>query len=373
MTKQKETFNPDWVSPPGDTIADLIKERDWSQVKLARRLGLSAKHLNQLIKGKASLTNETALRLEHVLGASANFWLSREARYRERLARMKMQQHHQDRIVWLDKLPLADLKKAGVIPDRRITNAIKPELVERLLSFFGIASPDEWETCYGNMAASFRRTREKQSDVGAITSWLRMGEKEAEGLETPEYDKTGFERRLKQIRELTVLPPREFDPKLRELCADAGVKLVFVPAISKAHVSGVARWLNPHSPLIQLSLYGKLNDRFWFTFFHEAAHILLHANRKSDIFLDEPGKTNQASQQEEEADRWAGNMLISPAFEYELNRLKTAAEIRKFAASLNIHPGIVVGRLQHEERIPYRTQLNSLKDRFELVSATQEN
>ena len=369
MIEQEQTFSPDWVSPPGDTIVDLMEERDWSQIDLARRLGFSAKHLNQLIKGKASLTDDTALRLERVLGSTANFWLNREAKYREHSARLKVQERYQNWVYWLDKLPLADLKKAGIIPNQRITNTIKPELVERLLSFFGIASPDDWDTYYGGMVASFRRTRESQSEIGAITSWLRMGEKEAEEQETSKYNKIRFERALKQIRGLTVLPPEKFEPQLRKFCAAAGVKLVFVTAISRAHVSGVARWLNAHSPLIQLSFYGKSNDKFWFTFFHEAAHILLHAGQKADIFLDDPGKTNQSSQQEEEANQWARNMLIPLAYNHELHNLSSwnKEEIREFATQLNIHPGIVVGRLQHEGLIKYATTLNKLKVRFELV------
>ena len=78
---------------------------------------------------------------------------------------------------------------------------------------------------------------------------------------------------------------------MRKLLLEAGVLLVLVPAIPRAHVSGVARWLSPVRPLIQLSLYGKTNDKFWFSFFHEAAHILLHASSKEDkksIFLDDP-------------------------------------------------------------------------------------
>ena len=372
MTEQEQTFNPDWVSPPGDTILDMMEERDWRQVELARRLGFSTKHLNQLIKGKASLTDDTALRLERVLGSTANFWLNREAKYRERLARLNVKERYHSWVGWLDKFPLADLKKAGVIPNQRITKAVKPDLVEHLLSFFGIASPDEWEGHYGGMAVSFRRTREKQSDIGAIVSWLRMGEKEAEVQETPKYNKNKFERALKQIRELTVLPPQEFEPHLRGLCADSGVKLVFVPAISRAHVSGVARWLNAHSPLIQLSLYGKSNDRFWFTFFHEAAHILLHAGQKTDIFLDDPGKASQSSQQEKEADQWARDILISPAYKYELLNLNGEEEIHQFAAQLNIHPGIVVGRLQHEGLVGYATMLNKLKDQFKFVDEVMD-
>lgn len=368
MTNQERGFQPDWVSPPGDTMIDLMEERDWSQAELAQRLGFSAKHLNQLVKGKVPLSNDAALRLERVLGSTANFWLSREAKYREQLARLEARSRYETWTSWLDQLPLTDLKKTGVIPDKRISKAVKPALVETLLSFFGVASPDEWQTHYGGMQAQFRRTRESQSDVGAIASWLRLGEIQAEGLELPKYNRTNFEKALVQIRELTVLPPQNFGSEIRRLCSEAGVKLVFVPAIPRSHVSGVARWLNRHSPLIQISLYGKTNDKFWFTFFHEAAHILLHASSKTDIYLDDPNSVTQHSPEEDEANQWAGEMLIPPAYNYELRDLDTKSQILEFSEAVNIHPGIVVGRLQHEELLGYATPLNRLKESFQLIS-----
>ena len=370
MTNRGHAFSPDWVSPPGDTIRDLMAERDWSQVELACRLGFSPKHLNQLVKGKAPITEDTALRLERVLGSTANFWLNRETKYREQLARLQAQECYENWVEWLDELPLADLKKAKVIPDERVTTAIKPALVERLLRFFNIASPKEWQSRYGAMQASFRRAKKSQSDVGTIASWLRLGEIKAEQLETPKYDKAKFKRALRQIRELTVLKPQEFDPELRRFCADAGVKLALVQAFPRAHVSGAARWLNGRSPLIQLSLYGKTNDRFWFTFFHEAAHILLHANQKTDIFLDDIGGIGQNSQHEDEANQWAQDLLIPPGRIFEVRNPNSKEEILAFAREINIHPGIVVGRLQHERLLDYGTGLNKLKVNFELVEKT---
>ena len=94
MTDQEQTFSPDWASPPGDTIVDFMEEKDWTKAELARRLGFSTKHLNQLIKGDISITHETALRLERVLGSTTNFWLNREAKYRERLAALDPQQRY---------------------------------------------------------------------------------------------------------------------------------------------------------------------------------------------------------------------------------------------------------------------------------------
>lgn len=372
MTDHGSTFSPDWVSPPGDTILDLIEERDWNQSELSRRLGFSTKHLNQLIKGKAALTEDAALRLERVLGSTANFWLNREVKYREHLARIETQELYISWVSWLDELPLADLKKAKVIPQERITNAVKPSLVGKLLSFFGVASPSDWQKYYGEMQLSFRRTRESQSDTGAITSWLRLGEIEAEKQDTPKYNKNTFIRSLKSIRDLTVKSPEEFEPELRKLCADAGVKLVFVSAMKRTHVSGVARWLNGHSPLIQLSLYGKTNDKFWFTFFHEAAHILLHADQKNDIYLDDPNHSNGDSPKEAEANDWASNELIPKTHVHKLKNLVNKQDIIEFADSLDIHPGIIVGRMQYENLLRYQTNLNSLKQSFELRHQTTD-
>ena len=215
---------------------------------------------------------------------------------------------------------------------------------------------------YAGMECSFRRTRESQSDVGAIAAWIRQGEIKAEQLDCPKYSKSKFEKAVREIRSLTVLEPEEFEPRIQKLCWEAGVVFVLVPAIPRAHVSGMARWLNPHKAVIQLSLYGKQNDRFWFTFFHEAAHILLHD--KKDIFLDEwDGGAVVESEQEKEADCWAREFLIPTRYDEELPLLRSKQAVIEFAKKIDIHPGIVVGRLQHDGLIE-NNWMNGLKVSF---------
>ena len=363
MTDTALGFSPDWVSPPGETIADLLEERNWSQAELAQRLGYTPKHLNQLIKGKVPLSEDAAMRLERVLGSSAGFWLAREARYRERLARLEAEKRFEKWTDWLDQLPVRELMKTGAIEKKRLDAKNKPRLVEELLRFFGVASPDEWESRYGVMQVSFRRSRADQSDTGAITAWLRMGERLAERQDGPKYNHKCFGAVLDEIRALTQQPPEDFEPRLRELCSECGVSFVLAPAIPRAHVSGVARWLNPHRPLIQLSLYGKTNDRFWFTFFHEAAHLLLHGKQKKVVFLDDVTDGKADTKEEHEANVWAADLLIPKQYQHELPLLGTKAKVRGFAQEIGIHPGIVVGRLQHEKIIPV-TWMNDLKVSF---------
>jgi HTH-type transcriptional regulator/antitoxin HigA len=362
-----QPFEPDWVSPPGETVLDLAEERGWTQSELAQRLGYSEKHMSQLVNGKVPLSVDAALRLERVLGSSATFWLTREASYQRHLARLEAEKRHAEWVPWLDELPLKELMAAGAIPKLRKDARNKPGLVECCLRFFGVASPDDWRNHYGGLQMAFRRSRADQSDVGAIASWLRLGEQHAEKHVGPKYDQAAFKKSLQLARELTSEAPEVFEPQLRQLLHGAGVILVLIPAIPRAHVSGVARWLGAR-PVIQLSLYGKTNDRFWFTFFHEAAHILLHANTREDkksVFLDDPHVAHSSNPQEQEADQWAASFLIPDKYSVELPALRSKAAVVEFAHRIGIHPGIVVGRLQHDG-IVEPSWMNDLKQSFRL-------
>jgi HTH-type transcriptional regulator/antitoxin HigA len=363
MTEHNVPFTPDWALPPGESILDMAEERGWTQAELAQRLGYSEKHISQLINGKVPLTVDAAQRLERVFGSTIEFWLNLDANYRKHRARREGEQLYAEWTSWLDELPLKDLMACDVIPKTRIAANAKPSLVEACLRFFGVASPDEWRAHYGGMQMAFRRSRAEQCDVGAISTWLRLGEQRAEKLDGPKYDRARFEKGLQTIRGLTSLPPEEFAPQIRRLLYAAGLMLELVTAITRAPVSGVARWLSPSRPMIQLSLFGKTNDRFWFTFFHEAAHILLHANNKEEkksIFLDDPNAAHAQDSQEHEANQWAGNFLIPEHYAETLPTLTSGAAILAFAEEIDVHPGIVVGRLQHDGILPFRSALNRL-------------
>ena len=367
MTEQSAPFAPDWISHPGESISDIIEERCWSQTELAQRLGYTEKHISLLLNGKAALTMDAAVRLERVLGSTAEFWLALETNYQRHKARLEAAERHSAWVEWLDELPLKDLMGSNTIEKKRIDSKSKPGLVEECLRFFGVASPDEWRSHYGGMEVSFRRSREDQSDVGAISAWLRLGEKHAEQFDCPKYDRDKFQKALVKIRALSTEEPRVFQPIMNGLLSESGVVFVLVPAIPRSHVSGVARWLSASRPLIQMSLYGKWNDRFWFTFFHEAAHILLHADEKKLVYLDDPGKGASDDPREAEANRWAGDFLIPDQYTHHLAGLKTRDSVKSFAGMLGIHPGIVLGRLQHDGLIDIKW-MSDLKVRFQFGS-----
>lgn len=367
MTELSTPFAPDWVSPPGESILDMAEERGWTQAELAERLGYTEKHVSQLMNGKVPVSVDAALRLERVLGSTLDFWLNLEANYQKHKARHEAERRNASWVSWLDELPIKELMAYGALPKLRNDAKHQPALVDACLRFFGVASPDEWRSHYVGMEVAFRRSRKAQSDIGAISAWLRLGEQQVEKQDGSKYDKARFEKALGAIRKLTIEPPEIFEPEIRRQLAEAGVALVLIPAIPRAHVSGVARWFGPSRPMMQLSLYGKTNDKFWFTFFHEAAHILLHANTKDErksVFLDDPTVSHSTDPQEHEANQWAGNFLIPDSHSHILPSLRSKTSVEDFAHQIGLHPGIVVGRLQHDGYIP-PDWMNNMKASFQ--------
>ncbi|MDD9857427.1 MAG: ImmA/IrrE family metallo-endopeptidase [Gammaproteobacteria bacterium] len=368
MTDTTQFHPDDWISPPGDTIADVLKERGWSPQAFAKNAGIPLAQAKRLISGDAPIDEAMAVALARSVGSTSRFWLTREAHYRARIRQLREADKLKQLVPWLDRFPIADMMKIGFIPKRRKTEENKPAIVEDLLMFFRMASPEIWGEVYTNMEASFRRANNAQTNLGAVSVWLRAGESQIEniGYSPEKYTREKFENALREIRNLTVGRPQKFEQQMKNLCSEAGVNLALIPVIPRIRVSGVARWIDSERPLIQMSLYGKTNDRFWFTFFHEAAHIILHS--KKVVFLDNDRVAASANRghQEQEADNFAANMLIPKKYLDELRGLQhTKTAIEGFAKDIGIHPGIVVGRMQHENVLHYRTVLNKLKDRFE--------
>lgn len=347
-------FVPDYAVLPGETLQEELESRDMTQVELADRTGMAKKTINEIIKGKAPITPETALKLERVFGLPAHFWNNLEQNYQEAKARLIEQVQLKQDLAWLKRVPTAAMIKLGWV--RRCNDKI--EQLEAVLSFFGIASVSVWQTVWERHQVAYRQSKRFMSHTEAVSAWLRRGELEGQQIECAPYNESRFRSVLKEARSLSRERPQVFIPQLVALCASAGVAVVFVPELPHTYVSGVTRWLGKDKALIQLSFRYKSDDHFWFTFFHEAGHILKHGKQ---VFLEMNGD-GLDDELEKEADCFAQNELIPPAklkaFLATANR--SLAAITAFSDELNIAPGIVAGRLQHDGHLPHH-QGNKLK------------
>lgn len=353
-------FAPDWIAAPGGTIVDLLEERGWTQVELAQRTGYTTKHINQLLKGEASITQDTAIKLEKVLGSTARFWLGLESQYREQLARKVDVAALAADVGWLKELPLRDMVKFGwvhKVPDQA-------RQVHECLRFFAVSSVAAWRVQYQQPVAAYRAAARLTRTPEAVAAWLRQGERVAEDIRCDDYNKARFEAALAEVRGLTrERQPNRFLPEMRRHCSMAGVAVVVAPAPAGCPVSGATKWLGANKALIILSVRGKSDDKLWFTFFHEAGHLLKHG--KSLTFLDILGEGGLNPQEEAEADAFSRDWLLRPtAYRSFVEQSQFgAAAIRSFAQDQGVAPGIVVGRLQFDQHLPW-THQNALKVKY---------
>ena len=341
-TEEDISIARELLPSPGDTLSEHIEYTSMTQAELADRMGRPKKTINEIIQGKAQITPETAIQLERVVGIPADFWLELERRYRLKLAEIDEADTLLQAKEWAKRFPCKEMKAKGWIAfDGSSANAGKA-----LLSFFNVASPEVYETFYhGQVYATAYRMSEKNSkDPYAVAAWLRQGERQAELLQVPDFDRNAFVETLQEIKKLVISGADDFFPELQELCRKAGVKVVHTPCLPKAPLHGSTRWVKGN-PLIQLSNRLNRNDIFWFTFFHEAAHILKH--NKKDVFVEGMEYSCNGKEKEAEADSFAEECLMSRKEEKEI--VESGAfekqDIQRFATKIGTHPAIVAGRL----------------------------
>lgn len=350
------SFQPDWLSPPGDTISDLLDEKGISPVTFASKVKLTPGIAKKLLTGSVELTPEIAKELVQFLGATEKFWLKREQQYRADLIRLGEDAEFS---TWLDELPIQDMVRLGWIQSARATK----DKVRACLDFFGVSDIAAWRSQYRTQleAVAFRTSGSFDSTPGAAISWLRQAEIESQEMSLSSWDPDRFRTCLFEARSLTrKKDPSEFLPELQRICAKSGVAVVVVRAPSGCRASGATRFISPDRALLALSFRYLSNDHFWFTFFHEAGHLLLHSKDLTFIETTEPYDTVK----EAEANKFSQDFLIPPDQQGELNKLGSSYKnILRFARRVGIAPGVVVGQMQHKGLLR-PNQLNSLKKRY---------
>lgn len=354
-TSSPPGWEPEWAVAPGEILLEALQDRDMTQSELAQRVGRPLKTVNEIVKGKAAITPDTAIQLERALGISARFWTNLERQYRDTLARQQAQAELEVQAGWGDRFPITDLVRHRLIQ----RGPTKAATLANLLSWLGVSSPAAFDRL--TAATSYRASPAFAASPEAVAAWLRWGEVQSALFDPGAFDARRFREVLAEIRPLTRKEPfAQVFQRVQKMCADAGVIVVLTPELSGTHLSGAARWLGAKA-LIQLSLRHKSDDQFWFTFYHESGHILSGGRRRD--FVDGADVDDaQREADEPAADQFARDALLPPD---DYGRFLGVGDfsrnaVRSFAESQFVSPGIVVGRLEREKLVE-PGQLRSLK------------
>ncbi len=354
-TKQTHTYEPDYAIPPGETLEETMEALGMTQQELAGRTGLTVQTLNRIFKGEQPITYETANKLEPVTGYPAGFWNKLEAQYREQLKKLEAEKPDEALLAWAKSFNYARMAAEGWLPATRSLE----EKARNLLGFFQVSGMAEWKTVHLSTVnhGAYRVAAALREHKVDNLAWIQRGTTLARALHPNPFDEKAFTAAWREARTWVSRPPQEVAPQLEARFREAGVALVFLNTLPGMGVHGYARWIKRGGYYVVIhGLRHKSDDFFWFDLFHELAHIALHG--KSHEFIEYEGRDDP---RETEADAWAARHLI-PDREWETfaNALPTVQRIRAFATKVGVAPGIVVGRLQREKRIP-QNHHNNLK------------
>lgn len=356
MSKE-EDLAPDWFSTPGDSILSLLRRRNIPAIALAGQLDGNMSTLRAVLAGTYPIDAQVARAISSVLGGTVEFWVRRQLNYDIALDRA---------VEAIDEKEAAGLLAYVATPSRKplgkISDKNRKREVRQRLAFYNVNGLRAWEAHYGAAisATRFRTSGTFNSDEGAVSLWLREGEIEAQLVSTRPWDPLQLRKILSDISRLSMIRhPTRMLPKLRQLLASVGVAVVILKAPPGCRASGASRFLDREKAMILLSLRHKTDDHFWFTLFHELAHLLLHGER---TFIDEEGMI--LDEAEKEANDFARDCIIPPWRKNDFARLLgTRDAILRFSVSIGVGPGLVIGQMQHRGMVGY-DRLNFLKRRF---------
>ncbi len=340
-SKNADNFFPAVAIPPGETIKENMIYLGVNQEEMAARLGITTKHLSNILNGNAPITYDTAIKLESVVGPSAEFWMELESNYQLNKIRLEKQDELSGDLLILKMIPYKEMSELGWIESADD----KTKRIEFLKSFFGVGNLSLIRNTY---QVAYRKHKQINtiSDY-ALLAWLRKVELEGLNIETEKFSKRKLKAAIPHFRELTLEHPASAFNKMQDMCLKCGVALVLVEYFPKTYVCGSSIWRGGKS-IVAVSDRGKRADIFWFSFFHELAHLLSTRRKESHICFEG---------HEDEIDEVASNYLIPDNIYQKFLRdynCESREDILKFADKVGLAPYILIGRLLHDGYIEYK-------------------
>lgn len=348
---------------PGYYIAEIIEEMGVTQAEFATRLGTTAKNLSTLINGQNNLSKDIARKLASMLGMSVEFWLNLQSAYEEKLAEIEHLKELDEQETTMAMIDYSYFVRVAGLPTAKTAR----EKIQNLCKYFVISdlrilrSPD--------FLASFRSGITSSSEKNAVNAraWLQTALNFSKHITTAPFNAEMLKAALPQIRGMTKQNPATFLPKLRQTFAECGVAFVLLPHLKNSGINGAVKWVTPEHAVLAMNDRRLYADTFWFSLFHEIKHVLQQKTKTVFLSSDVEQAKEINAKLETEADSFAQNYLI-PQKEYESFSAEhiTETRITEFANEIGIHPGIVVGRLQHDGIIA-QNRYAALREKYKIT------
>jgi HTH-type transcriptional regulator / antitoxin HigA len=350
---------------PGAVLRRMLDEKGWTQDELAAVMGKSRQAINELIVGKTGITPEMAIGLAAAFGNSATDWMKIDAAYRLSLAAADVAEVQRKARLY-EIAPVRDMQKRGWIKSTKDTAELELELKR----FF---ETDELDADIAFPVNTFRPKRLGDLNPAERAWCFRARQLAAYVPVEQRFDVSTIRMLERDLRGLTAYP--QHVAKVPRLLAKYGIRLVIVEPLPSGKIDGVAFWIAKDSPVIAVTVRYDQIDRFWFVLMHELAHIRNKDEPSIDVDLFREGATLLLQEKHEQrANEEAAAALIAPqeltSFIRRVGPLYSRARIIQFAHRMKIHPGVIVGQLQHHGAVKFSSHQQLLAKIRNLVTET---
>lgn len=333
----------DWAVHPGEVLHRYMQEHSIRQTELAERTGLTAKHVNQIVKKSVGITPDVAVLLETALGTPRRFWSQLGADWEMHTSEQKAAVSLQEATAWANGFDISTLIRCGIVAktDSMVDRARK------ILQFFGVAGPAAFEATWLRPRVSFKRSQAYTVHEQNTALWLRLVERAAEDLNIEaEYKAARLRKAAALVPALTTMPLITGFEAAQKALGDAGVALVFVRQVPGTRVSAATWWVGDR-PAIGITERGRRFDIFWWSILHEIGHLLRHPRRETFLDLDRDKSDVAESDAEKEADDFAAEVLFPKTARLRIAGAKSKQELVLLAAELNLGVAMVAGQHGH--------------------------
>ncbi len=359
MAEKITGLSRELIIHPGETLNDVLEDRNISQVELAHRTGVTGAHISKIINGAKGISVSFAKKLEYALGVDSSFWVNLQAIYDCEMAEYEEANNINSSEIQV----LSQLK--DVIKYIQDLELIEPThnktcQVMELRKLFCISNLNDIPKLA--FSGAFRISQSNSIDVYVLYAWIRLCQIRTSMLSIDkEINIQLLKDSIPNIKSLMFIKPEDMQDELQRIFANCGIAFSIEKNFTGAPVQGYIRTNNDNTISLSLTIRGAFADRFWFTLFHEIGHIV-NGDIGAKNFIDYTISSNEV---EQKANEYAKNILLnSDAYNKFISEEDFSIyAIEEFAKTQGVLKDIVIGRLQNDEILDY-SQYSKQKIRY---------
>lgn len=335
----------DLIVHPGETIREIIEDKNMSQEELAIRTNYSAKHISEVLSGKKGISSKFANALEYALGISTEFWINLQGIYDKEIIELeKINEISEKEYSILEQLKEVVLYCYKINILNNISNkSINILNLRKFLNINDLASIPNLPI----QQVAFRGSKCSKVNIYVLYAWQKLCEYFTEQNKiNVDFNKELLKTKYDEIKSTMFLEPNEMILKLKKIFSECGIIFEVVRHFTGAPVQGFIKKKN-NRVILCMTIRQSFSDIFWFTLFHEISHLL--NEDFEDKYID---YSFIESEIESKADNFAMNTLINKD-DYDKfieKNVLNINSIKKFARAQGVLPGIVIGRIQNDTK-----------------------